>query len=401
MNRWRYLALFAATGAPAAMAILLAGQVVGCGGSESSSNPSEDAAADGTTEGDGSSPGVDAAPDTGSLPDSAGPPEDASEAGPEASVAEGGEADASEAGSEAGPALDGSAPETSTSEEAGVDATVPAEGGLDAAVEAEAGYFDAGIVCTGVTAPTASAFVAAITGAACQSIQNGCCSGSSAPYSNAICTTDNDEVSFLYPENSWLNLAQPAAYLGGGRIAYDPAAAACCLQYNQTEITSNSCLSFTEDVYGPLQTLCLSALQGTSAQGGPCATAWECQPGLYCSVELDADDAGALGTCEPLIPLNGTCQVLNESIPNSECSYVGNGNPTAFCDTSTTTFTCVATVADGQPCPNGPPQCVSGICGENPSTHTDVCQSGYQLSPPSACGSYPPYSPRSTSTAPR
>jgi hypothetical protein len=400
MKASRYLALMAVIAGAPACAIFLATQAVGCGGSETSAGPpaSRDAGEDVEEPGqDGSSDsgiavqsdatapndaavGADAAPEASEPVESSTPTEGGpAEAGPaEAGPAEAGPAEAGPA--EAGPAEAGppdASTDATTSEDGSVDATVQNDSGgtgadasPDTSVQVDAG-FDA--ASCSVTVPTASGFVNALSTVQCESLQQ-CCgiapanfnlsgAGGCVPTFNAI---------------GWLGDTGPAAFLNGGRMAYNSAAACACLEGNV--YGTISCVTVPDTEYGPLESVCESALQGTSGAGGPCASSWECMPGFYCSEELtaDPDDAGALGTCSALLAVSDPCTKTDE------CTYIGSGTPTAYCNTSVTPNVCTSVVSDGNSCPspNGASKCSSGICSSS------ICQSGFDFSSSARCTAF-------------
>lgn len=148
-------------------------------------------------------------------------------------------------------------------------------------------------------------------------------------------------------------LAEFNAALDSGLVTYNQAAAANCLQ----EISTLNCGVLTAQDIVKIQNDCFSAMQGTlGVDAGPCVNALECQSGEYCQLATD----GGPGRCATL---QGIGQPCNDTVHSTDCTYLGNGNPSAYCDPGDGSAppTCASSKPLDAGC-NYNPECQSGAC---------------------------------------
>jgi hypothetical protein len=384
--------------------VFVSSSLSGCGGSESPNNSGDDASgdanegADGSKDGAGDTGHVTPAPDASeaSTPGEGGQEgtDGGSDASPEASA----ETDASEAGTmadaagdsqpadtgsgekdsatEAGPSdgatgsSDGTADSTlGANDSGGPDSTVADSGGTGSGTDAEAGATaseggagsEAGLVEAGIEAgpscpialPSAADFYTTLAAERCTNIGS-CCTlsyPSGTVFNNSAC------LSVYADAPGWLSAEIPSNFLGSGRITYNTANACSCLQQNVSLACGTLSGTSPDAGFVALEYVCNEALQGNSPPGGQCASSFECAPGEYCSVELAADpaDSSQLGLCSSqLLAQGASCTA------DTQCSYLALGQPSLYCDT-TTTNECQPRAAAGSPC-SADDQCISGLC---------------------------------------
>jgi hypothetical protein len=330
-----------------------AGQLVGCGGDDTSNPANEsDASADGATSPDGTSGSNDGSASSG----------DGSMQG-----------DGGSSGADAGDAQMTN----------GGDAS---DGGVEAG--------DAAFVCP-IAVPSEDQFFSAVAAAFCQSL-SGCCN-LGAKFDTAGCHSAFGDPSF----GGYLAIASPLPYVDGGRIAYDTEAACHCLE----AAGSVNCGTVTQQTLASIQQTCIAALHGTvpntvvasgdagvtdaGASGDAavlgCASSFECATG-YCSVEYPstpAADAG-LGTCAALVGDGGACGNLPSELERTkqdQCSYLGNGQPELYCASSNT---CAPRIATGSQCTSNS-QCALNACQIGPDGGSPLCISGQVFASAPTC----------------
>jgi hypothetical protein len=141
--------------------------------------------------------------------------------------------------------------------------------------------------------------------------------------------------------------------LAGGKVAYNQAAAYNCLH----DFLSINCGTVASSSLVKVQNDCFAAMVGTLDVGaGPCNSSLECKPGGYCRVVGDA----STGTCAALQTQGQPCV---DTTSSTDCTYLGNGNPALYC----------APGVDGGPATCQPALPLNGTCTQNPQCVTDSC----------------------------
>jgi hypothetical protein len=139
---------------------------------------------------------------------------------------------------------------------------------------------------------------------------------------SASCThTNPDVLTALLAET--VDCADVERAIAAGRVVYDSAQGLAC----QTALGSLTCQDLLQ---GEVPAVCLAALSGTVANGGPCYGDIDCQAG-WCS----SSGSVCPGTCQAFAQLGQSCSA-------SVCA------PNLTCDS-----TCKAPSAAGGPCPCG------------------------------------------------
>lgn len=147
---------------------------------------------------------------------------------------------------------------------------------------------------------------------------------------------------------------------------YDEGAAAACLEHIRTELAACRWIAYD----GP----CYAMFTGTLSAGATCAQDSDCAPvekaDVYCDEVCVVEPRGQLGD-----PCNASCT----GMPNGPIGCGGpGGGPSdglicldydgVYCERAT--FTCVATLDEGQPCESG--QCGYGLYCDSQQP-TPVC----------------------------
>jgi hypothetical protein len=158
--------------------------------------------------------------------------------------------------------------------------------------------------------------------------------------------------------------------LYGPNVTLDMTAAQSCLAGLQTL----SCPTITSMEINTVTDNCYKAVVGKLANGGPCISSIECQPGKYCKFEgVDAgksDGGQPLGQCADLIANGQKCgQAPPYGDPvyaHAECAYKGWHSPPSRCDYDSypdqTGYVCAPLRTNGSVC-FGDNECASGLCG--------------------------------------
>lgn len=188
-------------------------------------------------------------------------------------------------------------------------------------------------------------------------------------------------------------------YLDGGNVVFDANKAQECLaNIDAIDCTNNDISSALATV---LYQSCFGALTGVLGTGSPCHDAIECATGNFCG----PSDGGTLGTCEPLKTEGQSCgdfatvATTSEarSLGQTECSYRGSGNTSAWCDFYNLTsgaaiadaggWTCVADQQLDSICANGQ-ECTSLVCDPGADQNVYKCASSSTFLYPFACAAY-------------
>jgi hypothetical protein len=158
-----------------------------------------------------------------------------------------------------------------------------------------------------------------------------------------------------------IGLGEATPYLDSGLVSFNAVQAEACL----TDIANYPCgtVSATQNVM--LGQDCIAAYVGASTTGGPCQDPIECPQTDYCNRPGD----GGTGVCTALVGDGGGCS------DNTQCSYLGYGEPELYCNT--VTGTCLPQLANGADC-TAIAQCQSQICEGSPLT----CSATYVFSDP-------------------
>jgi hypothetical protein len=201
--------------------------------------------------------------------------------------------------------------ETGSSEASAGDA---GDGGSDGAIPDAA----PDVVDAAVDAPPLSDFFHAIDRTVCDRLMT-CCLATPAQWSDGgfgvgcFATVDDPSV------GGYFKVAIFADSVDSGRIDYNPATAAACLQ----AMGALNCGTVESSVVNANVATCLSATKGTlDVDAGPCTTSLECKAG-YCK----HDTTGS--RCTPLVAQG---QVCADVINSTDCSYLGRGTPALQCD---------------------------------------------------------------------
>jgi len=251
-------------------------------------------------------------------------------------------------------------------QDGGGDSAGQNDGSSESGSQQDAGGADGDASACPVAVPSLDSFVSTLVSAACQQFEQ-CCLLSPSEFNMALCT------SFYSKGGAWLGLGFVEPYFDGGRIAYDPTAACNCL----VGTSGFNCGSLTGQDFTNLQATCFAAVHGTATDGGACASSYECAPGLYCAQPAaDAGDAG-LGLCQPLVPDGGPCTT------DFACSYLQNGQPELYCNSSTQT--CAPRVDVDGGCTRNP-MCTSNRCVYFSSG--SLCQAGGITTDPGVPGGF-------------
>lgn len=118
------------------------------------------------------------------------------------------------------------------------------------------------------------------------------------------------------------NISTYNAALDGGHVVYDKAAAAKCFQ----EVAAINCGLISAAQQAKIVDDCYAALRGTLAiDAGPCVNSLECTSGAYCRIPGDA----STGRC---VAVQAVGQPCSDVLNSTDCTYLGNGTPAAYCD---------------------------------------------------------------------
>jgi hypothetical protein len=175
--------------------------------------------------------------------------------------------------------------------------------------------------------------------------------------------------------NGWLNVG--LANVHSGNIEYNPTLAAQCLE----DIASIPCGTDTASVFMAQILTCGQAMVGTLPIGSPgCTSAWDCEPPAYCNNFESDGGLAASGTCERLVQPGSPCHDLNYS---TDCSELGNGDPSNYCGPSDggEGGVCQPELGLGSPCQQYY-QCQSQICDDT----ENVCLDSTVFSDPGVDG---------------
>lgn len=316
---------------------------VGCGSSSGSNSASDAGGMDSTTDavqGEAAA-NQDAASDVNAAPDG------------DAGVAPDGDAGATPDGdasttpdSDAGTAPDGDAGSNPTA---------------DVGTDAEAGLSESSV------AVSLLSFPGQLAAALCDTVAT-CCgsSGDAATFNWQACYTSRLGLGFD-GSNTGVSL------LDGGHVTFNAAQAQACLSTIATADCSANQITSAEQAQ--LFQSCYAAYAGTLVAGSPCAGSIECAPGNFCSpVDGGVGDAGAVGLCQALTGLGGTCGAAlgaNATAAQSVCSYRGAAANGLFCQnisgdagftqTDPATWTCQQQWANGSECYVNQ-DCASFVC---------------------------------------
>jgi hypothetical protein len=138
----------------------------------------------------------------------------------------------------------------------------------------------------------------------------------------------------------------------GGRIVFDPVAAAACL----TAIRNMTCKNTTATEYRNAWEKCYAAASGTSVPGdGGCRSNVECVKTAYCNTTQDG------GQCVPLIPAGTACTQGPPPAIDDQCSYRGAGTTGCEDPGDGGPTSCATASANGKDCTRDF-DCLSGAC---------------------------------------
>jgi hypothetical protein len=158
-------------------------------------------------------------------------------------------------------------------------------------------------------------------------------------------------------------------------IAFDPSIAAQCINVQR----NRGCASEDGVEKRNIYTTCITALQGSGAQGAACTQSIECRSGLYCN----SNATGGAGTCVPIVGAGGACDDPN--VNSDRCAYLGISNATSlYCaNTGDGGKNCVSAQMNGSSCTSDR-QCASGVC----SSISLLCVNSQPYPAPSTCTFY-------------
>jgi hypothetical protein len=174
------------------------------------------------------------------------------------------------------------------------------------------------------------------------------------------------------------------AVTSSGNIDFDPTSAAACLN-DMANIPCANVASLTSAEFRQYTTDCAGALVGTvGLDAGPCLSSFDCQSPGYCAITADG------GVCVPVKAIGQTC---TETTTGTDCSYLGNGTPAAYCLHTATGSTCQASLPDDAGCSGvlSVSACASLVCdysadgGKGPYVCSNTTLFGF----PSVCSAYP------------
>jgi hypothetical protein len=199
-----------------------------------------------------------------------------------------------------------------------------------------------------------------------------CCSLSPAQFDKNKCLTT---LVFSGPERVGQYIRQ---YSGNfpGTLAFDPVQAAQCIDLQR----HRGCVSEDGVEKRTLYTTCMTAVQGSVAQDGPCQTSQECRSNLFCQLATD----GGAGTCRPLAASGAACD--DASSNSDRCTYLGIHTATSLhCSAYATATggTCVVGLALGTACHHDA-ECASEVC----SSISRTCVASQPYPGPATCTAF-------------
>jgi hypothetical protein len=289
--------------------------------------------------------------------------------------------------------------------------STPDASGQDARVE---GSSDAGAESTtsiegGSDGGAGVAFCDATYGALRVAFEGCCTSGDT--------TTDQYKfIDAIYVALTQTCEKQLASAIGGGRVTFDPTAAAACEQAFQQTVAAGVCWgNIDTNQPGPPQyalPACAGVVTGLQTAGSPCAVDFECKDGLACVGWTGAGD----GHCALPGDAGASCEQSPDASSALDIDYGFGTHPSCTPGAYCVTPTCKAQAAPGAACSSdqacqGGGDCHLGKCGDaGPTsdgggcdTRAD-CQQGLYCAPgdggalPGSCQSRLPAGGQCTAT---
>lgn len=234
--------------------------------------------------------------------------------------------------------------------------------GSDATTDAPA---ETGPACT-ETIPSQTNFISDLANVVCSHLQT-CCGLTANQFSETNCLGLYANPTY----GAWMLTGYQAPYIAGGLLSYSQSSSCQCVE----GVSALNCGVIPASTWDSVEQNCREAEQGTVAIGGTCASSYECVSTAYCSVSDTSDPTdAALGTCIALVAPGGACTA------DDQCSYITTGSPSAYCLANV----CTATLAVGTACSRNT-ECSTNYCGYSASTGF-ACSSGVLFSNPLGSG---------------
>jgi hypothetical protein len=279
------------------------------------------------------------------------------------------------------------------------------DGGADTSShqDAEAGSEtdDGGDAATcAVTVPTEAEFFSALVSAECQSLKTCCNIGSN--FDTAACFSTYGNATFggflgtafpvnyldggriAYDPSAACRCLEAVTSLSCGLVTSDALAAmqaSCLAALHGTVPIANVGDAGNANDAGDPGDASDGGDAGDAGDAGPsgCASSYECASG-YCTVTYATDPVdAALGVCAPLVADGGACT------SQFQCSYLSNGSPSLDC--SGTSHTCVPRIPAGSACQTSS-QCSSNLCQGGADGGPPTCVSGGVIGSAGLCSAF-------------